>query len=118
MNKILDSTKELLGIPAEVKEFDSQLVIYVNMQLSTLDQIGLGTEVKYQTTVDNGDLEDFLPNDDGVHDQVKMYIYLKTRILFDPPTTTAVLEALQRSADELEWRLKDYAESPTPPSNP
>lgn len=110
MNKILASTKELLGLPEDVTVFDSQLVIYINMQLATLEQVGLGTEENYQVTVTEGDLDDFLPDDEGLHDQVKMYIYLKTRILFDPPATTAVLEALQKSAAELEWRLKSYAE--------
>lgn len=118
MNKILASTKDLLGIPTEETSFDSQLVIYINMVLATLDHLGVGTISKYQTTIIMGDLEDFLPNDENIHDQIKMYIYLKVRILFDPPATTAILTAMQEAAAEYEWRLLNYVESPTPPVSP
>jgi hypothetical protein len=109
MNKILNSTKELLGVPLDVTEFDTQLVMHINSALSSLDQIGLGADSKYQITLTDGDLEDFLPLD--IHGQVQMYIYTKVRLIFDPPATAFVLTALQQSLAELEWRLKDYAET-------
>ena len=36
---------------------------------------------------------------------VKSYIYLKVRLLFDPPLNSSIIEAIQQSIRELEWRL-------------
>jgi hypothetical protein len=36
---------------------------------------------------------------------VKTYIYLKVRLLFDPPTTSFAITAFENQAKELEWRL-------------
>jgi hypothetical protein len=104
MNKILKSTKELLGVPDEVTDFDSQLVIFINMVLVTLNQFGVG-EANYQTTLTDGDLEDFIPGDEGIHSSVQMYIFFKVRLLFDPPSTGYVLAALEKAIAEQEWRF-------------
>jgi hypothetical protein len=104
MNNILIATKELLGLPSSVTDFDTQLVVYINMALSTLNQMGVG-EDGYQVTSADGDLEDFLPDDEDIRDLVQMYIYTKTRIMFDPPASSFVLAALQQGIAELEWRI-------------
>lgn len=114
MNKILASTKELLGIPEEVTDFDTQLVIYINMVLMTLNQLGFGTAEPYVTTDTTGDLATFLPDDEGIRSTVQMYIYTKVRLLFDPPTSSFVLATLQTTINEYEWRLTNY--TPVAPS--
>ena len=108
MDTILSATKELLGIPEEIEEFDIQLVSYINMVLSILNQLGVGVE-GYQITIDFGDLDSFLSSEDeALAAMVQMYIYTKVRILFDPPTTSFVLSSLQAVVQEQEWRLTDY----------
>ena len=111
MNTVLSNTKKLLGVPAEVTDFDDQLVIYINMVFAILDQLGVGSVTEpYITTADTGSLTEFLPYDDGLHNLVQMYIYTKVRILFDPPQSSAVLTALDATIKEYEWRLTDYTE--------
>jgi hypothetical protein len=109
MNEILLATKELLGIPEEVTEFDSQLVNYINMVLVILNQLGVGI-TGYQTSATTGALDEFLPVEEDVsmHSLVQMYIYTKVRLLFDPPTSSFVLSSLQGTVQEYEWRLTDY----------
>jgi hypothetical protein len=110
MNYILASTKELLGVPSTVTEFDTQLVVYINMVLTTLSQIGIGSSSDvYQITLTEGDLEEFLPDSTDIYGVVQMYIYTKVRLQFDPPATAFVLAALQASIAEYEWRLQTYA---------
>jgi len=110
MNAILSSTKELLGIPSEVTDFDTQLVVYINMALLTLDQIGIGsTDEAYQITLIDGDLEEFLPVNPDIYGLVQMYIYTKVRLQFDPPTSAFVLDALKGTIAEYEWRLQTYS---------
>ena len=36
---------------------------------------------------------------------VKTYIYLKVRLVFDPPQSSAAMEAIKQNIAELEWRL-------------
>lgn len=108
MNEILDNTKELLGIPDDVTDFDAQLVIYINMALAQLTQLGVG-DTSYQVTLESGSLDTFLPGEDGIHATLQMYIYLKTRLLFDPPTSSFVLNSLEAAIKEQEWRLTDYS---------
>lgn len=109
MNTLLAGVKELLGIPDEVTDFDGQLVMYINMALRLLNDIGFGPATVYQITLESGSMDDFLPEDDDLHDTALLYIYMKTRLLFDPPTTSFVLTALQNAVKESEWRLNDYA---------
>jgi hypothetical protein len=107
-NEILDSTKDLLGIPAEVTEFNTQLVGHINLVLFNLTDIGVGTE-GYQITAETGSFDTFMPGDDLIHAALQMYIYMKVRLLFDPPTTAFVLKSLEAQIKELEWRLTDYS---------
>lgn len=108
MNTFLVHIKDLLGIPSEVKEFDNQLVLYINMTLSVLSQLGLGPKEPYQTTLNEGSLDDFLPDDEGIHASVMIYIYNKVRLMFDPPTSAFVLKSLETVINEYEWRFSCY----------
>lgn len=113
ISPILSATKELLGLPVEADEFDSQLVVYINMVFNTLDAIGFsGGTVGYQITASSGDLEEYASDDEAIRSTVQMYIYTKVRLLFDPPTSSFVMTALQATISEYEWRLSMY----TPPS--
>lgn len=107
-NIILSSTKELLGVPADVTDFDNQLVNYINMALHSLYQTGVGTGVS-QITLTTGDFDSILPGEDSIHSTLQMYIYMKVRLLFDPPTSSFVLSSLESQIKELEWRLQDYS---------
>ena len=48
---------------------------------------------------------DFLGVDNTRLNMVRTYIYLKARMLFDPPTSSYVMTAYQEQCKELEWRL-------------
>ena len=41
---------------------------------------------------------------------VPTYVYLKVKLIFDPPTAGAVLEAMERQASQYEWRINVAAE--------
>lgn len=104
MDSILTSIKKLLGIAEEYEHFDSDLIMHINSVLSILTQIGVGPsdgfsiEDKYATWVD-------YIGEDVKLEAVKSYVYLKVKLLFDPPLGSAVMEALNKSINELEWRL-------------
>ena len=106
---ILDSTKKILGIDEEYDAFDMDVVMHINGAFSTLHQLGLGPEEGFMIEDDGAEWGDFLENDNRLN-SVKTYVFLKVRVIFDPPTTSFVLTALQEQIKELEWRLNTYRE--------
>ena len=113
MDSILTSIKKLLGIAQECTDFDMDLIININSVLMILTQLGVGPEKGF-TIKDSRDLwEDFLEDDLSKLEAVRTFVYLKVRLIFDPPSNSAVIESINRTISELEWRLNVAAESKT-----
>ena len=113
MDSILTSIKKLLGIAQECTDFDMDLVIHINSVLMILTQLGVGSEKGF-TIEDSRDLwKDFLEDDLSKLEAVRTFVYLKVRLIFDPPSNSAVIESINRTISELEWRLNVAAESKT-----
>lgn len=110
MESILTSVKKMLGIPEDYKAFDPELVIYINSAFSTLHQLGVGPETPYSITDDLNTWSEFIT--DGDLESVKSYVYLKVRLIFDPPTSSSVQQTYQEMARELEWRMNVAVETP------
>jgi hypothetical protein len=102
----------MLGIEQEYTHFDQDIIIDINSVLMILTQIGVGPETGFSITGENETWSDFLPDTKGF-ESIKSFIYLKVRILFDPPTSSIVMEAMERQIKEFEWRLNVNAESVT-----
>lgn len=100
---ILTSTKKNLGIGEDYTVFDDQIIDFINNALSTLNQLGIGPEVGYRIDDASAVWSDFF--DDDRMNSIKTYIFLKVKMLFDPPSTGYVMTALQEQVRELEWRL-------------
>ena len=107
---ILISIKKLLGPDKEVTAFDSDIIMHINTVLVTLNQLGVGPAEGFAIEDEKAVWKDFI-NNDKKFNQVKTFIYLKVKLLFDPPLNSAVLESMKQSANELEWRLNVQAES-------
>lgn len=100
---ILTSIKKLLGIPEEYEAFDQDLIIHINTFLTRLYQVGVG--VKNFSIVDKtATWEEFL-EDESKFQQAKTYVYIRVRLIFDPPQSGAANEALKETLRELEWLL-------------
>ena len=101
---ILDSIKKLLGISSEVTEFDTDILIHINSVFSILTQLGVGPSGGFSIEDSSAEWSDFIGDDARLSD-VKSFVYLKTRLLFDPPASSAAMDAMNRMASELEWRI-------------
>ena len=110
MDSILNSIKKLMGIPADYAAFDMDLIMHINSVFMILNQLGIGPEEGFSITGDESVWTDFYTRADL--DLVKSYVYLKTRLLFDPPTSSAVLNSMEKQVDQYEWRLNVTAENP------
>lgn len=107
-DSILDTTKKLLGLPADYTEFDLDIVTHINSVFFTLNQLGVGPAGGFFISDSSSKWEEFM----GVEaiSAVKSYMGLKVRLLFDPPTTSFAIAAMEKQAEEYEWRLNVYME--------
>lgn len=103
-DSVLLSTKQMLGISPEDTSFDTNVIMSINTALTILMDLGL-TEVEDQlVTSDKMTWDELLGGRTDI-EYVKTYVYQKVKIIFDPPTSTAAIDAMQRSISELEWRI-------------
>ena len=103
MESILNSIKQLLGVSEEETHFDTDIIIHINSAFSTLNDVGVGPEKTFSIVDEKPIWDDFVEEDD--YNDVKTYVYLKVKLLFDPPSSSYVIDAMTRQKDEIEWRL-------------
>lgn len=108
---ILHTVKKALGIDAGYTAFDPDIIMHVNSAFDTLHQLGVGPEPAYSIEDDSSEWSDFLADRKDM-DSVKTYVYLRTRQLFDPPSNSFVMEAIDKKISEIEWRLNVSSETP------
>lgn len=111
MDSILTSIKKLLGIAEEYTQFDEDIIMHINTVFLNLTQLGVGPEEGFYIEDDTADWEDFVDVESNIPLQaVKSYVYLKVKLLFDPPLSSSVIESTNRMIAELEWRLNAAVE--------
>lgn len=103
-HSILISVKKMLGIDKSYTPFDSEIVMHINGVLSTLTQLGIGPEKGFHISGESERWEDFMGKDDRLND-VRSYVYLRIRLLFDPPASGFGVTAIQEQLKELTWRI-------------
>ena len=101
---ILTSIKKLLGVAEDYSEFDEDIMTHINSVFLNLTQLGVGPEEGFMIEDNTAEWEDFI-NDSVQLQAVKTYVYLKVKLLFDPPLSSSVTESINRMIAELEWRL-------------
>lgn len=108
MDSILVSIKKMLGLDKSYTVFDDELIILINTALMVLEQVGLGPN-GFVITGEAETWTDFL-TDISKFEGAKTYVYIKTRLAFDPPTNSSLLKSFEETMKELEWRLNVKAE--------
>lgn len=112
MDSILTSVKKLLGITEECTDFDMDIIMHVNSVFMLLTQLGVGPSEGFIIEDDSATWDEFFV--DAIQLQaVKSYIFMKVKLLFDPPASSAVADSYNRLINEFEWRLNVAAESNT-----
>ena len=110
MESILTSIKKLLGIAEDYEYFDQDIIIHINTVFTILTQLGVGPETGFSIADKSTKWSEFISNK-LYYEPVKTYVYLKVKLLFDPPQSSIVLEATNRMISELEFRLNAATET-------
>ena len=100
---ILISIRQKLGPSGAYDVFDPQLIDFINMTFGRLYQLGIGPTEPFSIADDTAIWADFAA--EGTIEEVRTYIYLKVRLLFDPPSSSSVMQAYNDQIRELEWEL-------------
>lgn len=101
---ILTGVKKILGLDADYIAFDHDVITHINSALSSLNQLDIGP-ADGLTIADDSVVWGALGIPNNQLGMVRSYIYLKVRMLFDPPTTSFHIEAMNKQIEEYEWRL-------------
>lgn len=104
MESILTSVKKMLGIAEDYTHFDPDIIMHINSVFSILAQLGVGDSTGFSISSSEETWEDFTGKYPLLN-FVKSYMYLKVRLLFDQPSSSAVMDAMNRQISELEWRM-------------
>lgn len=106
---ILATIKKMLGLGENYDPFDTDILVFINGALMTLQQYGVGPSTGFVVTGYDQAWSEFLPSE-TLLEGVKQYIYLQVKMGFDPPANSFVMTAMQQQSDKLEWRLREQAE--------
>ena len=109
-DSILAGTKKILGLDANYTAFDHDVITHINTALSAAGQLGIGPGGGFMITDDSSTWDEFI-GDNKFYNIVKSYVYLRVRMLFDPPNTSFHNKALEDQLRELEWRISVQRES-------
>lgn len=101
---ILSSVKKVLGLSPDYNVFDQDIIMFINGVFVTLSDLGVGPENGFMITDDEKTWEEFLPNDNRLN-QIKIFVCLSVRMIFDPPQSPPWMEAMVKQIDELAWRI-------------
>ena len=107
---ILTTIKKLLGVPEDYEHFDTDIIIHINSVFMILNQLGVGPSDGFSISDKTAVWSDFV-SDNKKFEAIKSYVYMKVRLMFDPPSQSSVMECMNRMINEMEWRLNSEAES-------
>lgn len=105
LGSILLSTKQALGIPAETKDFDVDVIMAINSALFQLMQLGVGPVTGFRIEDDKARWVELLGSNSDM-EAAKSYVFAAVRLVFDRPETSYGIQALERMRDEWGWRLE------------
>jgi hypothetical protein len=117
---ILKSTKKILGLEPDDTSFDLDIVTHINSAFSILNDLGVGPVTGFAIEDESAEWESYLSDDPIKLSKIKTLVYLRTRLLFDPPTQGYLLDVTKEQIREVEWRLSTNREAtewvdPEPP---
>lgn len=104
---ILKTIRRMMGPDEDYEYFDQDLIIHINAAFSRLCQNGVGPSIPFKIHGVDEVWTDFI--DDGHQEEIKQYVYLSVKIIFDPPSSSSVMNAYKEQIEKLEWLLREVA---------
>lgn len=103
MDSILDTIKKMLNIEEDDTEFDIDIIAHINSVFFDLNQLGVGPDECFYIEDTGASWDDFVQTKNV--EAVKSYMYLRVKLLFDPPANSSTIESYNKQIEKMEWRL-------------
>ena len=118
-DSILLSIKKMLGMEPEFTQFDPDIILHINTIIQVLYQIGLDIPDGFTVVDQNSLWTDYIkdPRYTKITSLIKQYIFMRVRMIFDPPSSATLATSIQESINEMQWRISqwiDYYEQNEP----
>lgn len=95
----------MLGIEPEDTGFDDEIILYINGALMIMNELGVGPKEGFVVTDNTQTWHDFIG--DGIDlELVKTDVYLRVRLVFDPPQNSFLVSNMQDQIKEYDWRIE------------
>ena len=107
---ILTSVKKLLGITEDYDYFDQDIIMHINAAFMVLTQLGIGPSEGFLITDDTDTWSDFIDDSTNLG-SIQSYVYMKVKLMFDPPQNSFTVDSMTKLVNELEWRLNVAADN-------
>ena len=107
---ILTSIKKLLGISEDYDYFDQDIIMHINAAFMVLTQLGIGPSEGFIITDDTDTWSDFIDDSTNLG-SIQSYVYMKVKLMFDPPQNSFTVDSMTKLVNELEWRLNVAADN-------
>lgn len=102
-DSILNSIKKKLGYDAEYTSFDPDIIIAINGVFNILTQLGVGPKEGFAISDASATWDNY--TSDVNLNMAKEYMFMKVKIIFDPPQSTHAMNAYTEMIKEYECRL-------------
>lgn len=109
MDSILTSIKKLLGIQEDYTHFDPEIIVNINSVFLILHQLGIGPSTPFTISDETSKWDEFLTDGEEIK-LAESYVYLRVRLLFDPPSNSFLVKSIEDQIKEFEFRLIVRAE--------
>lgn len=110
-DSILATIKKMLGLDAAYTPFDMDIIVLINSTFMTLNQLGIGPAEGFAIHDYSSNWGDFIEGNNVMMNSVQEYVYMKVKMIFDPPSNSYVMDAMKQRCAEYEVRLNMQAES-------
>lgn len=110
-DSILNVTKKLLNAPVDYDFFDLDVLTHINSVFANLSQMGVGPKEGFFITDGSTPWSEYIKGDSNLNG-VQSYMVNKVRLMFDLPTTSFAIAAIEKLCAEFEWRLHVASETP------
>ena len=107
MTSILTSIKQMHGIAEADINFDGELTMFINGALMVMTQLGVGSSKGFSIRDKSATWFDFLGDRDDL-DLVFTDVYLRVRLVFDPPQNAFLVASMEKQIKEYDWRIESW----------
>ena len=107
VESILDSIKRMHGISATDTNFDAELIMHINGALMVMTQLGVGPKKGFRILDKSQTWTQFLEGREDL-DLVLSDVYMRVRLIFDPPQNSFLVSSLKEQIKEYDWRIEAW----------